>query len=113
MQADDPLSILNWLVEAGADEAVSEMPVNRLTAKPASPTPMAKKPAVPTFSPPARAETSKALASSDGISDAIAAAAAATSLAELKSALENFDGCALKRTATNTVFADGVPDAGI
>ena len=38
----------------------------------------------------------------------MAAAASATSLAELQAALEAFDGCALKRTATNTVFADGV-----
>ena len=37
-------------------------------------------------------------------------AAAANSLAELKTALENFDGCPLKKGATNTVFADGVPD---
>ena len=29
----DTLSTLNWLVEAGADEAVAEEPVNRLAAK--------------------------------------------------------------------------------
>ena len=29
----DTLSTLNWLVEAGADEAVAEEPVNRLVAK--------------------------------------------------------------------------------
>jgi len=44
----------------------------------------------------------------DAIGGAMAAAAAATSLAELQAALESFDGCTLKRTATNTVFADGV-----
>jgi DNA polymerase len=36
-------------------------------------------------------------------------ARAANSLAELKMALEAFEGCALKRSATNTVFADGTP----
>ena len=30
---NDTLSTLNWLVEAGADEAVAEQPINRLTAK--------------------------------------------------------------------------------
>ena len=30
-------------------------------------------------------------------------------LTELKAALEGFEGCALKRTATHTVFADGNP----
>src|SRR5476651_971395 len=32
---NDALSTLNWLVEAGADEAVAEQPVNRL--KPSAP----------------------------------------------------------------------------
>jgi DNA polymerase len=34
-------------------------------------------------------------------------------LAELKAALVGFDGCGLKRTATNIVFADGVSHGGI
>ncbi len=46
---------------------------------------------------------------SDSIGTAIDLARAANSLAELKAALEGFDGCALKRGATNTVFADGNP----
>lgn len=33
------------------------------------------------------------------------------SLAELRAALESFDGCPLKLTASSTVFADGNPDA--
>ena len=45
----------------------------------------------------------------DAIGDALALARAATSLPELKAALERFDGCALKKGATNTVFADGNP----
>jgi len=40
-------------------------------------------------------------------------AAASNSLAELREALEAFDGCALKRYATTTVFADGKPDSRI
>ncbi|HMI95040.1 MAG TPA: uracil-DNA glycosylase [Micropepsaceae bacterium] len=38
-----------------------------------------------------------------------ALAASCTTLAELRTALGNFDGCELKRTAKNTVFADGTP----
>ncbi len=41
----------------------------------------------------------------------MAAAAAAASLAELKAAMEAFEGSALKRQATNTVFADGVAES--
>jgi DNA polymerase len=40
-------------------------------------------------------------------------AAAARSVAELAEALAAFDGCPLKRTATNLVFADGNPEARV
>ena len=40
-------------------------------------------------------------------------AAAARTLAELRAALAAFDGCPLAATATNLVFADGNPDAGL
>lgn len=42
---------------------------------------------------------------------AVHAAGAAQTLAELRKALETFEGCPLKQTATHTVFADGNPDA--
>ena len=100
----NPLATLNWLVEAGADEAVAEEPVNRLTAK-AAVQPL-QAPVARTA--PARAPVIPAVIEGDTVGGAIAAAAAATTLAELQAALEAFDGCPLKRTATNTVFADGV-----
>ena len=53
-------------------------------------------------SPPDAAETS-----------ARALAEAATDLEALRSALADFDGCALKRTATRLVFADGVPGSRV
>jgi len=40
-------------------------------------------------------------------------AAAARTLVELRAALAAFDGCPLAATATNLVFADGNPDAGL
>jgi DNA polymerase len=109
MQDKDPLATLAWLVEAGADEAVAETPVNRLIAKPAAATPpvaqihMAPRPASP--APPKAALPS----GGDAISNAMAAAAAATNLDQLKTAMEAFEGSALKRAATHTVFADGTP----
>jgi DNA polymerase len=42
-----------------------------------------------------------------------ALAQSCTTLAELKTAVINFDGCELKRYATNTVFADGDPSGRI
>ncbi len=44
---------------------------------------------------------------------ALAIARAATDLEALRSSMADFDGCALKRTATQLVFADGVPGSPI
>ena len=97
-------------MEAGADEAIADEPVNRLlaqaTSKQATVAPL-------TAVAPRPAPAAPALLTGDTIGDAQAAAASAASLAELKAALTAFDGCGLKRTATNTVFADGVAAGGI
>jgi DNA polymerase len=104
--AQDSLSALAWLVEAGADEAMSDAPADRFAARPQAqaprPTasPVSKVPPPPKAAPPSE---------TDSIGTAIALARSANSLTELKTALEGFDGCALKRSATNTVFADGNP----
>jgi uracil-DNA glycosylase family 4 len=44
---------------------------------------------------------------------AAALAAGATTLAELREAMASFEGSPLRETATNLVFADGVPEAGL
>ena len=53
------------------------------------------------------------LAPAEGALEAGAAAAAASNLKELRDAIEAFEGCALRFTATNTVFSDGNPQAGL
>jgi uracil-DNA glycosylase family 4 len=109
MQDKDALGTLNWLVEAGADEAIEEVPVNRLAAAPPQTVTAMKTPAPHTAKP----QAPKPQAGSDAVGDAQALASAANSLAELKAALEGFDGGALKRSATNTVFADGTPNGRV
>jgi uracil-DNA glycosylase len=104
----EPLSSLAWLVEARADEAMGDAPVDRFQAK--KPVPAPKVSAAATTTPPHGGEPR---AESDSIGTAIVLARAANSLAELKAALERFDGCALKRSATNTVFADGNPESRV
>ena len=106
MQDKDPLATLAWLVDAGADEAIGDAPVNRLIVKPAPPVPIA--PAA-SLKPAASTITKLAPSGTDPIGDAMAAAAAATSLEALKAAMESFEGSPLKRAATHTVFADGTP----
>ena len=102
----DTLSTLQWLLEAGAGDAIGEAPVNRLAAAaPPAPGPARRAP------PPARPAAPPP--DGDSIGGAQASAASAQSLEALKAALEAFDGCGLKRTATNTVFADGTPAGGI
>jgi uracil-DNA glycosylase family 4 len=105
MPDNDTLGTLNWLVEAGADEAIGEVPVNRLAAAPPPQTVTAIKAAGPT------PMTAKAIpqAIGDAVCNAQALASGANSLAELKAAMEGFDAGALKRGASNTVFADGTP----
>jgi DNA polymerase len=105
----DPVAALRWLVEAGADEAIGEAPVDRyaLSAQPVAARP-APVPAMPVVRP--AAPTAAATAA---VQSARTLAAAARSLPELAEALAAFDGCPLKRTATNLVFADGNPEARI
>jgi len=108
---EDALSTLQWLQEAGAGDAIGEAPVNRLAAA-VPPAPVPARGAAPPR-PTAPARPAPPPPAGDGIGNAQAAAASAQSLAELKAALEAFEGCGLKRTATNTVFADGTPAGGI
>ncbi len=47
------------------------------------------------------------------VAQAQKAAKAAKDLGELRKAVENFDGCNLKKMATNTVFSDGNPNSKV
>ncbi|MCX7354088.1 MAG: uracil-DNA glycosylase [Alphaproteobacteria bacterium] len=136
---------LAWQVQAGADEAIGETPVDRYAARPpaARPAPApapepvrAEAPAQPApaiatapiapqpASPPTAAAPAPApaalrpaaqplAAQSTIAADARDRAEAAQSLDELRASVEAFDGCPLKQTATNTVFADGNPKAKV
>jgi DNA polymerase len=107
----NPLADLVWLVEAGADEAIGEVPVDRFAARIAAP--VARVPERAPVARPAPAPAAAPLVEGDSIGTAQALAREAGSLAALKAALEGFDGCALKRSATTTVFADGNPQSRV
>lgn len=108
---------LRWLVEAGADEAVGELPVDRFAMAEPAATPGAapEPPQRPAPSAPRAAPQAPPVPVAPAAANpsARALAAACTTLAELEAALRAFDGCALKATATNLVFADGNPRARI
>jgi uracil-DNA glycosylase family 4 len=134
-------ALLVWQVAAGADEAILDSPVDRYqaesppparamlseaplppaaesfaaprppaAAQPAKPgSPAARAPAPPRFAPAA----ANPGAIGSGTIGARELAGAAQSLEELVEALAAFDGCALKKTATNLVFGDGNPAARV
>jgi uracil-DNA glycosylase family 4 len=107
--------LLAFYLEAGVDCALTDEPVNRLSDPDAvavvseTAPPQLVRPAAPV--PAARAEV--ALAPEAAIVSAREAARTAPTLEALRALLENFDGCALKSTATRLVFADGNPQARV
>ena len=113
---DDLAALLRWYVDQGLDETIGEEAVDRLApvapALVAAAVPPARAPTpLRTPAPPPRAPVP--LESPQLVEDARALAERCTSLAELEAAVRAFEGCALKRTAKNTVFADGTPGAPV
>ena len=105
---DEALAALSWLIEAGADEAIGDVSRDRTAASPPVPAAMA----APLPAKPSPPQTDDGLISSDAaLASARTLAGAAKTLAELRAALAAFDGCPLKQTAMNLVFADGNPQA--
>ena len=117
---EDLEALLRWYVEQGADDVTGEDPVDRLAAPPApiepapppaprgaAPTPLRPAAAPPAPRPPVPLESPQI------VEDARVLAERCATLAELEAAVRGFEGCALKRTAKNTVFADGVPGAPV
>ncbi len=118
--------LLRWYIDAGVDETISEHPVNRFKAKDSPPpAPVPSSPpslgmglgdgaAAPAPVSASESVPESAPVSSNGeIATAVHLAQAAETVDALRLALETFDGCALKKTATNLVFTDGNPEARI
>lgn len=110
----DELKTLEWYIEAGVDEATEEVPRDYFAASlpPArlEPVNLAKAAAKTLFPVVAPVNDSSLSAM---IVQAQALANTASTLAELKAAVEEFEGCAIKKSAKNTVFADGNPGSGL
>lgn len=112
--------LLRWYIEAGADEALGDGPVDRLAAPPPAEAVAREAPAAPARSPtppPARpAMPSPAGPVSDDrqlVAEAESLSAGADTLEALREAMSRFNGCPLKATAKNLVFADGNPAARV
>jgi len=122
LPVDQALALLQWQIEMGADEAIGAMALDRLAEPP--PTSVAVRPAAApaprpapraAFAAPAAIAPPRALTESaaEPAQSARALAAQADSIEALAAIIAGFDACPLKRTATNTVFADGNPAAPV
>ena len=117
----DSKQLLEWYISAGVDEAVDEVSVDYFNAV-ELPAPEEKRkadistvhaaeappvPARPAASSPSPLHHTPSAATQQ----AREIAQTLTTLAELEAAVRAFDGCAIKKTASKTVFSDGNPDA--
>ena len=112
---------LRWWVRAGVDAALDETPHDRFAEsliagqrpQPSAPgaTGDPSRRAPGTGSPSQQSGGGKPPEAAELAARALAEAA--TDLEALRAAMADFDGCALKRTATQLVFADGVPGSKV
>ena len=122
-------ALLRWYADMGIDLAIDERPHDRFAELAAAAAPPPRKPPAPAPVPrapaasrevtplprpaatPRNAATPAALSADAAAQSARGAAAAAENLEALRAALDAFEGCGLKRTASRLVFADGNPAA--
>jgi uracil-DNA glycosylase len=114
-------TLLEWYAEAGVDEAVDDTPTHyfALKAKPAAhagakPGVIAEPADISALPPPAVGAAPQVVVPLHYTPSAAMAAAReladrAQSIEELEAMVRSFDGCALKKTASKTVFGDGNP----
>jgi uracil-DNA glycosylase family 4 len=113
--------LLAFYIEAGVDTPLGEEPIDRFADPSSSATgdnriPTADKPARPPLTPAVPRSTGfipPPAAPDTATIEAREAARSAASLDDLRTILEHFDGCTLKTTATQLVFADGNPQARV
>ena len=128
------IDLLRQQSNAGCTDVLAEMPINHyataseppraandingMQEKPQRMPTTPAEPSTPSASKPKLAQPQPAQADAQADTQAsqeraTALAAAADSLEALQAAMADFDGCALKATAKNLVFSDGVADAKI
>lgn len=107
--------VLSFYAEAGVDAALADAPINRFAAPEIKATRPAPSPEPPVARPTPERPAPARLAVPDEaqVARARAAAREAATLDDLRAAMDAFDGCNLKFTAKQLVFADGVPSAEI
>ncbi len=100
---------LSWNLCSGADEVIAETPCDyfAVSTEQLSKDTSLKTPATAAAPSPVRSAASYTSAAPTASLKTI------STLSELRDSMLSFKGCSLKTTATNTVFADGVPTAPV
>lgn len=118
----DLTAALQWHIDAGCDECVEDEPINRFELIDAAPGMAAPQ------QMQAQSNVTSSVSTSPGVSrgakvdpreinnnqqvrSAVMLAAQAKSIDDLRQVLDTFEGCILKKTATNLVLSDGPADA--
>jgi uracil-DNA glycosylase family 4 len=122
-QTQAAIDAVAFQFEAGVDVALNDIAPDRFAERPPEPEPVAApqqarpapaRPPLPAFVPAQAPASAPALpAAEEAVTSAREAAKTAKTLDELRAALARFEGCALKTTAMNLVFADGNPEARV
>ena len=108
--------LLDFYLGAGADALLGEHPIDRFAApEPVKPPARVSQPVAlpPDLEIKGRASPVAPPALDEAAMAAREAARSAKTLDELRAILDKFDGCALKPSATQLVFADGNPKARV
>lgn len=106
--------LLDFYAETGVDALLGESPVDRFAStEPAEPAARSVQPVTPAadLNSVARAAPAAPPAPDEAVMQARSVAKNAKTLDELRAILDRFEGCALKSTASQLVFADGNPEA--
>lgn len=110
---ENPAALLRWYVDAGVDETIGDSPVDRLAKRAPAPPATAAPAPITRLAVSAPPPAAFAPSGTEALAGAVHLAQAATTVAELRVAVESYDGCGLKKFASRTVFADGNPQAPV
>lgn len=117
MKQQAVVELLRWYIDAGVDETIADIAVDRfaeVSVKPREIPPQTDTaPDTVRMAVPVAVPVGAAVGAEVAMHEAVHLAAAAKTVEELYKALDTFDGCPLKKTATNLVFLDGNSSARI
>jgi uracil-DNA glycosylase len=115
----DPRDLIAFYLDAGVDALLGEEPIDRFADEVAPAPPVPVRPPSPPLPGKGRGSSDSGIAAPNiaaappspeaAVMAARAAAKSAESLEKLRALLDTFEGCMLRTTATQLVFADGNP----